>query len=749
MSQHVGPAQQSGRQLTRAELGQHVGTAHRQGIEPAVADLGQQVETAPRQPQPLTIAQLGMGVVTAQHDHLAVATALLHRDVAIGQQTGQVLAIPAAHQHVGRTGGIDIHPALGPLVDQHVGKARPTEHQVATLTTLDQHVGRTGTVEVDIALGHVGFDDVAATSAVKEDVTLALAATLLTGQQQLAGELAGGRQSIRHGRDGVELVAHLAQGVAPRPHGGEAGTLRDDLIGQPRQVVALLVPGLGEVLERPGLPVVGQLHHHYLGVGTKLLGKHIGIGLHPGFQRAHVNLGAILKNGVTAHLGAGERHVGRRHVHAATVVDPAVFGQIRLYRLQLDALAPLEHQIAQPIGAVGLRRDEAVVLVDLTTSQPVELVPLLVPGGGVIAQGSTRAIIGELYPVDLGVHAIEEGKQVGIGLQAGLDGRDGLGLVDPAAAHGGGSQRDLVGTGAGEGGTVAVRALAGEMVVAPRPLEVDVALGHVRQQPVVAAGPVEVDVATGLQVLVLLVAQPGELVPAAGSVEADIPLAPLAEHLVVGTGPVQGDVAGLHQGADDVGRTGPREVDVALRALILAVPGTVQLVGRPGAAVAQIAAVGLVPELVVAAGPLEADVAADPLAGQEVGQRRPLIADVAVAPLVIDVGRPAGTGKVNVAGLGLADVGVTRRPLDGQVAGVVNHLEIGGTAIDAVVARTGIDGRTDGSDPDGVVTTIGTDDATEAIGIDIIVSVICRVITGKEVLNTSPYTLSHVLTHYD
>ncbi|WP_270697798.1 hypothetical protein, partial [Aeromonas sp. QDB39] len=38
---------------------------------------------------------------------------------------------------------------------------------------------------------------------------------------------------------------------------------------------------------------------------------------------------------------------------------------------------------------------------------------------------------------------------------------------------------------------------------------------------------------------------------------------------------------------------------------------------------------------------------------------------------------------------------------------------------------------------------------TEAIGIDIVVSVICRVITGKEVLNTSPYTLSHVLTHYD
>lgn len=116
---------------------------------------------------------------------------------------------------------------------------------------------------------------------------------------------------------------------------------------------------------------------------------------------------------------------------------------------------------------------------------------------------------------------------------------------------------------------------------------------------------------------------------------------------------------------------------------------------------------------------------------------------------MIDVGGAAGAGEVDITGLGLADVGIASRPLDGQVAGVVNHLEVGGTAIDAVVARTGIDGGADGADPDGVVTTIGMDDATEAIGIDIIVSVICRVITGKEVLNTSPYTLSHVLTHYD
>ena len=84
---------------------------------------------------------------------------------------------------------------------------------------------------MDVAFGHIGLDDVAATGAVKEDVTLALAATLLAGQQRLAGELAGGRQSIRHGRDGIELVTHLAQGVAPRPHGGEAGMLRNDLIG--------------------------------------------------------------------------------------------------------------------------------------------------------------------------------------------------------------------------------------------------------------------------------------------------------------------------------------------------------------------------------------------------------------------------------------------------------------------------------------------------------------------------------------
>ena len=102
-------------------------------------------------------------------------------------------------------------------MNQHVGQARPTEHQIAALTALDQHVGRTGTVEVDVALGHVGFNDVAATGAVKEDVALALAATLLAGQQQLAGELAGGRQSIRHGRDGIELIAHLAQEYAPVP----------------------------------------------------------------------------------------------------------------------------------------------------------------------------------------------------------------------------------------------------------------------------------------------------------------------------------------------------------------------------------------------------------------------------------------------------------------------------------------------------------------------------------------------------
>ncbi len=86
-----------------------------------------------------------------------------------------------------------------------------------------------------------------------------------------------------------------------------------------------------------------------------------------------------------------------------------------------------------------------------------------------------------------------------------------------------------------------------------------------------------------------------------------------------------------------------------MRPLILAVPGTIYLVGRTGTAEGQIAPVGLVPELIVPPGPLEADVATDPLAGQEVGKSRPLIADVALAPLVIDIGAAAGAGKVDIA----------------------------------------------------------------------------------------------------
>ncbi len=590
-----------------------------------------------------------MSVVTAQHHDLAVATPLLHRDVAIGQQAGQILPVPAAYQHVGRANGIDIHLSLHALMYQHVGKTGATEHQIAALTALDQHVGGPGAVEVDVALGHVGLDDVAATGAVEEDVALALAAALLAGEQRLGVKLPGGRQPIRHSSHCVELVVHLAQGVAPRAHGAETRLLRDDLIGQAGNVVALLVPGPGQVLERTGFPVVGQLHHHYLGVGAKLLGKHIGVGLRPGFHRADSNLGAIFIDGMTTHVGRGEGDISGGHTHATAVVDPAVFGQIRFHRLQCDALTPFKHQIRQAIGAVGPGRGKSLLFIDLAAGQAGEVITFLIPGGGEITQGTLLALVGEFDPVYLGVHAIEEGKQVGIGLQGRLDGRDRLGLLNPATAHGGRGQHYLVGTGASKGRAVAARPLAGEVVVPPGPLEVNVALGHIGQQAVVTSDAVEVNIATGLQIGIILMAQTGDLVPAASAVEGDIPLTSLAEHLVVGAGPVQGYVAGFHQGADDVGRAGAMEADVAMRSLILAVPGTIYLVGRPGTAEGQIAPVGLVPEFVVTPGPLEADVATDPLAGQEVGKGRPLIADVALAPPVIDIGAAAGAGKVDIA----------------------------------------------------------------------------------------------------
>ena len=75
-------------------------------------------------------------------------------------------------------------------------------------------------------------------------------ADVLAGKQRLGVKLPGGRQSIRHGRDGIELVVHLAQGVAPRAHGTETRLLRDDLIGQAGDVIALLVPGGGEIEQR-------------------------------------------------------------------------------------------------------------------------------------------------------------------------------------------------------------------------------------------------------------------------------------------------------------------------------------------------------------------------------------------------------------------------------------------------------------------------------------------------------------------
>ncbi len=136
-------------------------------------------------------------------------------------------------------------------MNQHVGQARPTEHQVAALATLDQHVGRTGTVEMDVAFGHVGLDDVAATGAVKEDVTLALAAALLARQQRLAGELAGGRQSIRHGSNGIKLVAHLAQGVAPVPMAVKPVCSEMTLSASPARWLPSLYQALARYLSAP------------------------------------------------------------------------------------------------------------------------------------------------------------------------------------------------------------------------------------------------------------------------------------------------------------------------------------------------------------------------------------------------------------------------------------------------------------------------------------------------------------------